>query len=128
MRDVKEVARLTNAYIAEKAEVSTKTIERIMAINCDQDIMRAIARRIELVVIGPVGAHTCFLDHDGASTERISSLLQEVETENEQLKARLREIDEQHRKDIRAVKEEYTEQIAFLKEEVKVWRDLHQNK
>jgi uncharacterized protein YjiS (DUF1127 family) len=46
MRDVKELARLTNAYVAKEAEVSIKTIERIMAINIEQDIMRATARRI----------------------------------------------------------------------------------
>ena len=80
MRDVKEMARLTNAYIAKEAEVSIKTIERIMAINIEQDIMRATARRIELVVIGPVGDHTCYLDHDeSASAERINRLLQEIE-------------------------------------------------
>ena len=80
MRDVKELAHLTNAYIAKEADVSIKTIERIMAINIDQDIMRSIARRIELVVIGPVVNHTCYLDYgDGTSAERIKSLLAEVE-------------------------------------------------
>lgn len=80
MRDVKELARLTNAYIAKEAEVSIKTIERIMAINIEQDIMRATARRIELAVIGPVGNHTCYLDYsDDTAAERISRLLQEVE-------------------------------------------------
>lgn len=80
MRDVKEVAHLTNAYIAKEADVSIKTIERIMAINIDQDIRRAIARKVELVVIGPVGKHFCDLDYDGsAATERISALLAEVE-------------------------------------------------
>ena len=80
MRDVKELARLTNAYIAKEADVSIKTIERIMAINIEQDIMRATARRIELVVIGPVGDHICRLDHDGnAAAEQISKLLAEVE-------------------------------------------------
>ena len=80
MRDVKEVAHLTNAYIAKEAEVSIKTIERIMAINIEQDIMRATARRIELVVIGPVGDHTCYLDYDSeAPTERINRLMAEVE-------------------------------------------------
>ena len=80
MRDVKELARLTNAYVAKEAEVSIKTIERIMAINIEQDIMRATARRIELVVIGPVGNHTCYLDYgDGTSAEQIKSLLAEVE-------------------------------------------------
>lgn len=80
MRDVKELARLTNAYIAKEADVSIKTIERIMAINIEQDIMRAIARRIELAVIGPVGEHTCYLDYsDDTAAERINRLLQEVE-------------------------------------------------
>mgnify|MGYP003301508483 CR=1 FL=1 len=83
MRDIKELARLTNAYIAKEAEVSIKTIERIMAIDIDQDIMRATARRIELVVIGPVGDHTCYLDYgEGTSAEKIERLL----LENEQLR------------------------------------------
>ena len=80
MRDVKEVAHLTNAYIAKEADVSIKTIERIMSINIEQDIMRATARRIELVVIGPVGDHTCYLDYDdGTKAERIQRLLTEIE-------------------------------------------------
>ena len=80
MRDVKEVAKLTNAYIAKEADVSIKTIERIMSINIEQDIMRATARRIELVVIGPVGDHTCYLDYeDGTTAERIQRLLTEIE-------------------------------------------------
>ena len=80
MRDVKELARLTNAYIAKEADVSIKTIERIMAINIEQDIMRATARRIELVVIGPVGDHTCYLDYsDDTVSERITRLIAENE-------------------------------------------------
>lgn len=80
MRDVKEVAHLTNAHIAKEADVSIKTIERIMSINIEQDIMRATARRIELVVIGPVGDHTCYLDYDdGTTADRIQRLLTEIE-------------------------------------------------
>ena len=80
MRDVKDHFHLTNAYIAKEADVSIKTIERIMAINCEQDIMRAIARRIELVVIGAVGTHTCCLDYDDSTcVDRINRLLQEIE-------------------------------------------------
>lgn len=80
LRDVKDLAHLTNAKIAEDADVSVKTIERIMAINVDQDIRRATARRIELAIIGPVGNHTCHLDHDPtAATERINRLLAEIE-------------------------------------------------
>lgn len=80
MRDVKELAKLTNAFIAKEADVSQKTIERIMAVNIEQDIMRATARRIELVVIGPAGDDDCDFDRDGIkSSERIAKLLAEVE-------------------------------------------------
>lgn len=80
MRDVKDVAHLTNAYIAKEADVSIKTVERIMAMNVDQDIMRSIARRIELVVVGPVTKHICELDHnDNADNERIQKLLEQIE-------------------------------------------------
>ena len=78
MRDVKELAHLTNAYIAKEAEVSLKTIERIMAINIEQDIMRATARRIELVVIGEVGEHICYINSDSTATERMDELLAAV--------------------------------------------------
>jgi hypothetical protein len=80
MRDVKEIAHLTNSFIAKESDVSIKTIERIMAINCDQDIRRATARRIEQVVIGPVSKYFCDLDYDGsAATDRIANLLAEIE-------------------------------------------------
>lgn len=87
MRDVKEMAHLTNADIAKTSDTSLKTIERIMAINCDQDIMRSTARRIELAVVGAVSKHLCELDYsDSTVAEKISSLLAEVEywrTEND---------------------------------------------
>ena len=80
MRDVKEIAHLTNAYISKESDVSIKTVERIMAISCDQDIRRSIARKIEQVVIGPVSKYFCDLDYDGsAATDRITSLLAEIE-------------------------------------------------
>ena len=52
MRDMKELNGMTNAYIAEASGVSVKTVERLMALNADQDIMRDTARRIENVIIG----------------------------------------------------------------------------
>lgn len=80
MRDVKDIAHLTNEYIAQESDVSVTTIERIMAINIKQDIMRANARRIELVVIGAVSKHICELDYDDhAAAERINRLLAEIE-------------------------------------------------
>ena len=79
MRDVKDLFRLTNAYIAKEADVSIKTIERIMALNIEQDIMRSTARRIELVIIGQVGEHTCYIDSASTAAERINGLLAEIE-------------------------------------------------
>lgn len=80
MRDVKAKFGLTNAYIAKEADVSLATIESITALSRKQDIMRATARRIELVVIGPVRDHLCDLDYDrNAITETISRLQAEVE-------------------------------------------------
>ena len=80
MRDVSDAFHLTNDYIAQESDVSGTTVDRIMAINVKQDIMRANARRIELVVIGKVGKHICELEYDAAATtERINSLLAEVE-------------------------------------------------
>ena len=55
IRDVMDFFHLSNAYVAQKADVSIKTVERIRAVKIDQDIMRSTARRIEQVVLGPVG-------------------------------------------------------------------------
>ena len=92
MRDVSDIFHLTNEYIAHAADVSVNTVDRVMAINVKQDIMRANARRIELVVIGPVGKHICELEYDSiAAAEKINKLLAEAEywkTENDR-KARI---------------------------------------
>ena len=78
--DVMDVFRLTIAYVAQKAEVSTKTVEKIRSINCEHDIMRGTTRRIEQVVLGPVGNHTCYLDYsDDTAAETISKLQAQVE-------------------------------------------------
>ena len=79
MRDVKEIAHLTNAHISKESDVSIKTIERIMTSNCDQDIRRSTARRIEQVVIGPVSKHFCDIDYDSVAADRITELLVQVE-------------------------------------------------
>ena len=80
MRDVKEIAHLTNAYIAREADVSEKKVDDIMAINCAHDILRATARRVEHVVLGPVTKYFCDLDYDSSNAaEKIADLLEKVE-------------------------------------------------
>ena len=75
MRDVKDVRRLTNAQISEIADVSLKTIERIMAIETDKDILREYARKIEIAIIGTSNQYPCYLDYDDATlVEKITEL------------------------------------------------------
>ena len=77
IRDVMDLARLTNAYVAKEADVSIKTMEWISAINITHDIMRSTARQIETVVLGDVGKHVCEFD-SSPDAERIKNLLAEV--------------------------------------------------
>mgnify|MGYP006923217017 FL=1 len=49
-----------------------------MAINIEQDIMRATARRIEQVVLGPATNHICDMDFDASAAEKIAALQEEV--------------------------------------------------
>ena len=78
IRDVMDVYHLTIAYVAEKADVSQKRIELIRAVKEDQDIMRATARRIEQVVIGPATYHICDMDFDATAADQIVALKEEV--------------------------------------------------
>jgi hypothetical protein len=73
-----DVHHLTIAYVAEKAEVSQKRIELIRAVREDQDIMRATARRIEQVVLGPATNHICDMDFDATAADKIAALQEEV--------------------------------------------------
>ena len=78
MRDIRDYFGLSNDYITEKAESSDKTTERIMALNTEHDIMRSTARKYEMAEIGPVGEHTCYLDHNCAEAEQIADLKEKL--------------------------------------------------
>ena len=79
IRDVMDHFNLTADYVAEKSEISKRKIESIHAINVEQDIMRATARRIEQVVLGSVTRYICDMDYDSMSAaEKIVSLEAEV--------------------------------------------------
>ena len=82
--DVMDIFGLSNSFVAKEAEVSEKTVERIRSRDTKNDIMRATARRIEQVVLGPVGEHTCYLD-TGANADQVAKLLAELETSRKQI-------------------------------------------
>ena len=78
--DVIDAFHLNIEDVSQKADVSKKTMEKIRAINYEQDMMRGTTRRVEQVVLGPVGNHTCYLDYsDDTAMERINRLQAEVE-------------------------------------------------
>lgn len=108
----------SNQLWADKSNVPVGTINRIKAgdyADCKFSTIRSLA-------ISAIGGTTDEF-HCNAQVEKdlrnIDELEQKVaklsavEAENERLKARFRQIDEQHRQDIRIIKGEYQEQIAF---------------
>lgn len=85
IRDVMDIKGYTIAYVAKKAEVSEKRIELIRAARDDQDIMRATARRIEQVVLGPATNHICDMDFDATATEKIAKQEAELAAAKEEI-------------------------------------------
>ena len=78
IRDVMDYFHISAAYVSKEADVSQRTVERIHAINVDQDIMRATARRIEQVVLGQATNHLCDMDFDSSAAEKIAALQEEI--------------------------------------------------
>ena len=79
IRDVMDHFNLSAAYVSKEADVSQRTVERIHAVNIEQDIMRSTARRIEQVVLGSVTRFICDMDYDAKSAaEKIVFLEAEV--------------------------------------------------
>lgn len=111
----------TNQKLAEMSGVPLSTISRIKAgefLDCKYSTIRSI---LIALIGGTKDEYPC-----NEQVEKKLEHLSAVEQENEELKARLAHMDEQHRGDIRAVKAEYQEQITFLKDELAAWRGLHQ--
>lgn len=79
IRDTMDYFHLSNAYVTEKAESSSKTTERIRTCSIEQDILRGTARRYELAVFGTSTRLVCEMDFDVTATEKIDKLLAEVE-------------------------------------------------
>lgn len=79
VRDVMDYFGLSCAYVAKESGASQRTVERIHAVNIDQDIMRSTGRSIEIVVFGHATRLLCKMDYDTATNERIAKLQAEVE-------------------------------------------------
>ena len=79
IRDVMDYFGLSCAYVAKEADASLRTVERIHAVNIDQDIMRSTCRRIEIVVFGHATRLLCKMDKDNAAAEKIADLEKKLE-------------------------------------------------
>ena len=118
----------SNQMLADKSkQVPVGTIKRIKAGDY-HDCMYSTMKCILITLIGGITDEfpcTEQVEKELRNMEQLelqAAKLSSAEKENNELKAKLDAIDEQHRKDIRTIREEYQEQIAFLKEQLKAWQ------
>lgn len=124
MRDMKEVNGLTNAYVAEESGVSIKTVERLMALNADQDIMRETARRIENAIIGSSNKFPCYLAFEEEipdNTQKVNDALRELERalgDNREYRKALDNIHASYQAELDTVRSDAQKKIDYLVEQV----------
>ena len=124
MRDMKVVNELTNAEIAEKSGVSVKRIEQLMAQNCEQDIMRDTARRIENAILGPCSQYPCYLAFEESTpntSEQLNNAMIELEralNDNKDYRQALDNIQLSHAAEMQKLREEAQAKIDFLLDQV----------
>lgn len=126
MRDMKEVNGLTNQEIADRSGVSLKTIERLMAQNCTQDIMRETARLIEDAIIGSSNQYPCYLAFEesqpqSAANDQLNDAMRELEralADNADYRAALDNIHASYRAEMQLIREDAQRKIDFLMEQL----------
>lgn len=123
MRDMKEVNGLTNAEIAEKSGVSVKTIERLMAQNVDQDIMRETARLLENVIIGSTSQYPCYLafEEEHRPDDKMNDAMRELERaldDNKEYRQALDNIHAAYKAELDLVRADAQQKITFLLEQI----------
>lgn len=131
MKAMKEANNLTNAEIAERAEMSIKSIERIFSTNYDQDIMRETARRIENAIIGSSNQYPCYLAFEETvpthNPEALNDALRDLElalADNADYRSALDNIHTSYRAEMQQIRDEAQAKINFLRMQLdRVQRD-----
>ena len=124
MRLMKEANHLTNAQIAERSDVSVKTIERIMAGKQDQDIFRDTARRIEDAIIGSSNQYPCYLAFEEErpnNDERLKDALRDLEralADNDNYRKTLDGIHASYKEELQTIRDEAQAKISFLRAQI----------
>lgn len=130
MRDMKIANKLTNQDVCDRSGVSIKTIERIMAMNCDSDIMRETARRIEDAIIGSSNQYPCYLAFEESvprESEKLNDALRELERvldDNEDYRKALDGIHESYKSEMQIIRDEAQAKISYLRSQIdRIQRD-----
>lgn len=120
MRDLRDLYGLTNEKIAERADVSLKTINKIMARNIDQDIMRDTARRIEGAILGNAAKSPCYIaavEEHGLNSQQLDAARIELEralNDNKDYRAALDNIHQSYTAEMTIIREEAQRKIQYL--------------
>ncbi len=128
MRDMKELNGLTNAEIAKRSGVSVKRVESLMALNCEQDIMRETARLIEDAIIGSSNQHPCYLVFEETEPEekqKLNDAMRELERaldDNKDYRHILDEIHDSYKAEIAVIRDDAQKKIEFLLAEIQSLR------
>lgn len=133
MRAVKEADGLTNKEIEARSGVSLKTIEHILAMNIDRDIMRDTAARIENAIIGSSTRYPCYLafeENIPDVSQKMNAALRELEQSlGETHRAAIDNIHTSHAAEMLAINTTHAAELTAVKEEcaTKVQYLLEQN-
>lgn len=124
MRDLKVAGGFTNADVAEGSQTSIKTIERIMTMRCEQDILRDTARRIENFLFGSSNQFPCYLAFEQSVPKedgRLNDALRELERvldDNEDYRKALDGIHSSYKEEMQTIRDEDNRKIAYLRSQV----------
>lgn len=124
MRDLKEINGLTNADVAERSELTVKTIERALSPASDQDIMRETARKIENAIMGSTSRYPCYLafqeenEPEEGQMLKAMSELKRLTGDNEEYKKIQEEIHDSYQKEMAIIRAEGQRKVEFLLEQL----------
>lgn len=124
MRDMKDVAGLSNQEVSERSGISLKTVERIMAQHADQDIMRETARLIEDVIIGSSNQYPCymaFLEEYPADERKVEEAMLELEralNDNQDYRTALDNIHSSYQAEMQTIREENQRKLDHLLKQI----------
>ena len=134
MRDLKAINGLTNAYIAEKAGLSIKTVEKVLGPTPpDQDIMRDTARRIENAIIGATSQYPCYLAFEEENLPDAQKLndaqleLKRLLQDNQEYRAVQENIHASYKAEMDAIRASYRAEIDAVRADAQKNEDYLKN-